>query len=185
MSNWWHGVAQDFSDLPDPPALLRMAVRLLVAAVLGGAIGLERERRGKEAGMRTHMLVALGATLFVLAPWAAGASPEHLTRVIQGVATGIGFVGAGTIIKVRESEHVHGLTTAAGIWLTASLGVAAGLGRLVLALLCAILALLILEVLSRLEAALGERQANTTKTKKPSPSPRNSRLAQTGRPGMG
>jgi putative Mg2+ transporter-C (MgtC) family protein len=110
MSNWWHGVARDFSDLPDPSALLRMAVRLLVAAVLGGAIGLERERRGKEAGMRTHMLAALEAALFVLAPGSAGASPEHLTRVVQGVTVSIGFVGAGAILKVSRTQHVRGLT---------------------------------------------------------------------------
>jgi putative Mg2+ transporter-C (MgtC) family protein len=166
MSNWWQGVAQDFSDIPDPTTFLRMAVRLLVAALLGGVIGLERERRGKEAGMRTHMLVGLGAALFVLAPQAAGASPEDLTRVVQGVAAGIGFVGAGAILKVSQTEHVRGLTTAAGIWLTASVGVAAGLGRLALALLCVILALLILQVLSRAETARG--RADTARTKQPS-----------------
>lgn len=163
MSNWWHGVAQDFSDLPDLSAGVRIAVRLLVAAVLGGLIGLERERRGKDAGMRTHMLVALGAAVFVLAPETAGASPEHLTRVIQGVAEGIGFVGAGAIIKVSEAKRVRGLTTAAGVWLTASIGVAAGLGRLSMAVLVAVLALIILSLLRLVERALDSagKEANT------------------------
>ena len=103
--------------------------------------------------MRTHMLVALGAAVFVLAPETAGASPEHLTRVIQGVAEGIGFVGAGAIIKLSEAERVRGLTTAAGVWLTASIGVAAGLGRLAMAVLVAALALVILSLLRLVEGA--------------------------------
>lgn len=154
MSSWWQGVSEDFSGLPDVSAALRVAVRLAVAALLGGLIGLERERRGKDAGMRTHMLVALGAALFVLGVHQAGASPEHLTRVIQGVAEGIGFVGGGAILKLGGAQHVRGLTTAASVWLTAAVGVAAGLGQLAMAGLAVALALIILTVAQRMEPCL-------------------------------
>ena len=166
--SYWHGVLQDFSDFPELSMLLRTFVRLLVCVVLGGLIGLERERRGQDAGMRTHILVALGAAMFVLTSEAAGATPAHLTRVVQGVAVGISFVGAGTIIKVSQTKHVHGLTTAAGVWLTASIGVSAGLGRLALAVMCTFLALLVLEILRWLEIAFkaGEQQPPTPRTRK-------------------
>src|SRR4051812_32382330 len=118
---------EDFSDLPDAGHVTRIVVRLAVAAALGGALGYERARAGKPAGLRTHMLVALGAALFVLVPQQAGVAAADMTRVLQGLATGIGFLGAGAILK--RGEGVEGLTTAAGIWLTAAIGIAAGLGR--------------------------------------------------------
>jgi putative Mg2+ transporter-C (MgtC) family protein len=141
-------------DLPDLAQAARVAVRLVLAALLGGLLGLERERRGKAAGLRTHMLVALGSALFVIAPLEAGAGAADLTRVIQGIATGIGFVGAGTILKQTEQGEVKGLTTAAGIWLTAAVGIAVGLGRLWLPVLGVLLSWLILSVLGRYEARL-------------------------------
>ena len=100
------------------------------------------------------MLVALSSAIFVIAPLEAGMDTSDVSRVIQGVAAGIGFLGAGTILKLSDEREVHGLTTAAGIWLTAALGIAAGLGRLGLGAMTALLAWLILAVLARLEARI-------------------------------
>src|SRR5688572_16078928 len=105
-------------------------LRLVVAGVLGGLLGAEREYEGKAAGLRTHMLVSLGAALFVIAPRAAGLGGAALASVVQGVAAGIGFIGAGTILKLSEREEIKGLTTAASIWLTAAVGIAAGIAPL-------------------------------------------------------
>jgi putative Mg2+ transporter-C (MgtC) family protein len=124
-------------------------VRVVVAAALGGLLGAERERAGKAAGLRTHMLVALGAALFVLFPAEAGMSTSDLSRVIQGVATGIGFIGAGTILKRADSDEIQGLTTAASIWLTAAIGMAVGAGQLWLPVICAVTAWVILFMVSR------------------------------------
>ena len=92
--SWWARVAAavrtDFSDLPDAGQAASLVIRLLMAALLGGALGYERKRAGKSAGIRTHMLVALGAALFVLIPQQAGAAPGDITRVLQGVVAGIG-----------------------------------------------------------------------------------------------
>src|SRR5262245_31874291 len=96
----FEGVAKDFSDLPSVGQALRVSVRLLLAAVLGGAVGLERGRKHKSAGMRTHMLVAMGAALFVLIPHQAGLSNADVSRVIQGLVAGIGFLGAGAILRI-------------------------------------------------------------------------------------
>ena len=118
MSVWWQEVGdtvrQEFSDLPDAAGVTRITLRLLTAATLGGVLGFEREQKGKAAGLRTHMLVALGAALFVLIPQQAGASDADLTRVLQGLVAGVGFLGAGTIIKGSGDEEIKGLTTAAG-----------------------------------------------------------------------
>ena len=145
----------EFSDLPDAAQVTRIVLRLVIAAALGGVLGYERERQGKAAGVRTHMLVALGAALFVLVPQQAGVSGADMTRVIQGVVAGIGFLGAGSIIKGNDEDNVKGLTTAAGIWLTAAIGVAAGYGREATAVLSALLAFVILWAVPRLLDALG------------------------------
>jgi putative Mg2+ transporter-C (MgtC) family protein len=142
----------DLSDLfyvPDPQQMLRVVVRIVVAVALGGLLGAERERAGKAAGLRTHMLVALGSALFVMFPAELGMRVEDLSRVIQGVATGIGFIGAGTILKRSEAEEVHGLTTAANIWLTAAIGLAVGGGQLWLPLVGAGSAWVVLAVVRR------------------------------------
>ena len=143
-------VAAEFSDLPDAAQVTRIVLRLSIAAALGGLLGYERERKGKAAGVRTHMLVAMGAALFMLIPQQAGASMADLTRTIQGVVAGIGFLGVGAIVKADAEQTVQGLTTAAGIWMTAAIGIAAGLGRESTALLSTLLALLILAVVPRL-----------------------------------
>lgn len=142
-------IRQEFSDLPDAAGVTRTILRLLLAAILGGLLGYEREHKGKAAGLRTHMLVALGAALFVLVPQQAGVSDADLTRVLQGLVAGVGFLGAGAIIKSSGEEDVKGLTTAAGIWLTAAIGIAAGMGRESTAILSTFLALLILSVIPR------------------------------------
>lgn len=140
--------------LPDGTDLTRFVIRLVAAMLLGAVIGYERERAGKAAGLRTHMLVAMGSALFVLACTAAEMSMEGRSRVIQGIATGIGFIGAGAIIKYREEREVEGLTTAAGIYMTAATGVAAGLGRIGLALLSVVLTWSVLNLLSFVSARI-------------------------------
>ena len=149
MSIWqeiWNTVLSEFSDIPDATQITRIALRLLVAAALGGLLGYEREQEGKSAGVRTHMLVAIGAALFVLIPQQAGASTADLTRVLQGLIAGVGFLGAGAIILGTKQVEPRGLTTAAGIWVTAAIGVAAGMGRESTAILSTLVALFVLSV---------------------------------------
>jgi putative Mg2+ transporter-C (MgtC) family protein len=136
-----------FLGWPDSHYLARVAARLAIATVLGGVVGLERERTGQSAGVRTHMLVALGAALFTLVPLEAGMHTADLSRVIQGLMTGIGFLGGGVILKVKEEHRVRGLTTAAGIWATAGIGMAVGAGWLWPALCGTALAWIILQLL--------------------------------------
>lgn len=151
MTSGWSAVTDtliaEFSDIPDLANFTRVAIRLILAALLGACLGYERGQKGKSAGVRTHMLVAMGSAMFVLIPAQLGVSPADMTRVLQGVVAGIGFLGAGTIWKGESSSQVKGLTTAAGIWLTAAIGVAAGLGREVTAILVTLLALFVLFLL--------------------------------------
>jgi putative Mg2+ transporter-C (MgtC) family protein len=148
MDTWWQRLGadlrDDFSGLTDPAVIFRLCVRLLLAVLLGGVVGYQREHTGKAAGLRTHMLVSLGAALLVLAGERARMTQADISRIIQGIVTGIGFLGAGTILKHIDEGHVRGLTTAAGIWLTAAIGVAAGLGRELLAILATLFAIVIL-----------------------------------------
>ena len=152
MSAWQQiggTIASEFSDLPDLTEITRVCVRLTIAAVLGGLLGFEREQKGKAAGVKTHMLVSLGSAIFVLIPLQAGVQPAELTRVIQGIVSGIGFLGAGTILTADSEERVKGLTTAAGIWMTSAIGMTAGLGHEASAILCTLLALTIFAVMPR------------------------------------
>ncbi|AGX87044.1 MgtC family transporter protein [Candidatus Symbiobacter mobilis CR] len=142
----WNTLLSEFSDIPDATQITRITLRLLVAAALGGLLGYEREKQGKSAGVRTHMLVAIGAALFVLIPQQAGASTADLTRVLQGLVAGVGFLGAGAIILGTKQVETRGLTTAAGIWVTAAIGVAAGMGRESTAVLSTLVALFVLSV---------------------------------------
>ncbi|HGS4461966.1 TPA: MgtC/SapB family protein [Vibrio metschnikovii] len=142
----WNTVLSEFSDIPDVAQVTRITLRLLVAAILGGLLGYERARHGKSAGVRTHMLVAIGAALFVLIPQQAGASSADLSRVLQGLTAGVGFLGAGAIIMGTKEFETRGLTTAAGIWVTAAIGMAAGMGRESTAVLSTLIALLILSL---------------------------------------
>jgi putative Mg2+ transporter-C (MgtC) family protein len=145
----WATIRQEFSDLADVEQVTRACVRLLVAVALGGLLGYERETKGVAAGLRTHMLVALGAALFVLVPIQAGMSVPDMSRVLQGVVSGIGFLGAGAIIKLSQDREIRGVTTAASIWLTAAIGIAAGMGMEMTAILSTFLALIILALLYR------------------------------------
>ena len=127
-------------------------LRIFVAALLGGAIGLEREYRAKEAGFRTHFLVALGSALFMIVSAygfeGALASENHrwdVSRVAAQVVSGIGFIGAGTIIVHKSENVVRGLTTAAGVWVTAAIGLACGGGMYVLSIASTVLVLVGLE----------------------------------------
>jgi putative Mg2+ transporter-C (MgtC) family protein len=145
----WGTVREEFTDIGDGTGIVRIVVRLLVAVVLGGILGYERESVGAPAGLRTHMLVSLGSALFVLIPLQAGMRIDDLSRVLQGITAGVGFLGAGAILKQRDRNDVRGLTTAASIWLTAALGVAAGMGREATALLSTVFAFVILAILRR------------------------------------
>jgi len=140
----WTTVVSEFSDVPDVSTITRITLRLLLAAVLGGILGYEREQKGRSAGLRTHMLVAVGAALFVIGPTQAGMSIEDMSRVIQGIVQGIGFLGAGAIIVRTARKEVEGLTTAANIWATAGIGVIVGLGLEATAVLSAAIILIIL-----------------------------------------
>ena len=142
-------VMAEFSDLPDIIEFARVILRLAIAAALGGLLGWERERSGKAAGARTHMLVSTGAALLVLVPQQMDMSDADLSRVIQGIVTGVGFLGAGTILKGTSEQNVQGLTTAAGLWFTAAIGITAGLGREASAVLSTLLALIILHLVPR------------------------------------
>ena len=147
------------AGLPDLPQLVRVLLRLIVAGLCGAVIGLQRQRIGKPAGLRTHMLVAMGAALFVMAGFESGMDLSDLSRVIQGLATGIGFIGAGAILKLTKEHKITGLTTAAGLWMTAAVGVAAGLGRWGVAGVSAALTWIILALLIRMEARNGDGEA--------------------------
>nr|WP_308632637.1 MgtC/SapB family protein [Massilia sp. YIM B02763] len=143
----WQTIQFEFSDLGNVADITRITVRMLVAVVLGGLLGWERESIGAPAGLRTHMLVSLGSALFVLIPLQAGMKVEDLSRVLQGVTAGIGFLGAGAILKLKDENDIKGLTTAASVWLTAAVGVAAGMGREATAVLSTLFALVILAIL--------------------------------------
>jgi putative Mg2+ transporter-C (MgtC) family protein len=142
---------------------------------LGAVLGLQREFARAAAGLRTHMLVALAATIFVLVPPRAGMSPEDLSRVIQGVATGIGFLGAGAILKLTSEREIHGLTTAASLWMTTAVGVAVGLGRLGVAAVSVALAWVILSVLARVERQLAPAADSAAEPARPSAAVRQTR----------
>lgn len=122
-------VASEFSDLGDVRQVTQLVVRMLLAALLGGLLGFERETSGKAAGVRTHMLVAMAAAMFVLLPSQAGMDDEALSRIIQGLLAGVGLLCAGSILKSEGDDKVRGLTTSAGLWMTTAIGVAIGLGR--------------------------------------------------------
>jgi putative Mg2+ transporter-C (MgtC) family protein len=139
------------AGLTDRAHVARVAVRLVVAMLLGAVVGWERERAGQWAGLRTHMLVALGSALLVVVPAESGVDPAELTRVVQGIVTGIGFIGAGSVLKLTDTREIRGLTTAAGVWVTAAVGVAAGLGFAGVAALSVALAWVALTVVGRFE----------------------------------
>lgn len=146
----------DFS--PDLP-VLQILLRLGAATLIGCALGLNREIRGKPAGMRTHALVALGTALvtltgIVLAGHDGEFDSNSVSRVIQGIVAGIGFLGGGTILKSDSGEQISGLTTAASLWVVACLGIACGVGLWAMALVALGLALLVLTLGEKVEQVL-------------------------------
>jgi putative Mg2+ transporter-C (MgtC) family protein len=166
MNVLWEELA---TGIPDSESLARIILRLMIAMIFGAVIGIQRERAGKPAGLRTHMLVSSGTAVFVIASEEFGMNPDSISRVIQGLVTGIGFLGAGAILKIYDKREVEGLTTAAGIWMTAALGVAIGLGRFGLALVATLLAWMTLSLVRQLEDILnkgsrkGEKDAVSAK----------------------
>ncbi|MBR6875175.1 MAG: MgtC/SapB family protein [Bacteroidales bacterium] len=140
---------------------LELSLRLLGAALLGAAIGYEREMRGKGAGLRTHMLVALGSALFMTISIYGfpDANRFDASRVAAGVVGGLGFLCAGIIMKNR---HISGLTTAAGLWVTGAVGLGMGGGMYEMSILCTFLMILCLEVMHFLIPSMGDRQITAT-----------------------
>jgi putative Mg2+ transporter-C (MgtC) family protein len=134
---------------------LVVLLRLVLAVLAGASIGWNRFRAGKSAGVGTHALVALGSALFVIVPLqlSTGQDQQAFTRVIQGIATGVGFLGAGEIFRESSrSPRIHGLTSAAAIWVTASLGVVAACGSGFLVVAATVLILLVFVISRRIEA---------------------------------
>jgi len=155
----WTSVQADFADVKDVAITTQLMLRMLLATLLGGFLGYQREQQGKAAGLRTHMLVALGSAFFVMIPLQAGMPLGDLSRVLQGLIAGIGFLVAGAILKQRDTEQISGLTTAAGLWLTASVGVAVGLGRAISAILGTMLTLIVLALLPHVSPSADAHEA--------------------------
>jgi putative Mg2+ transporter-C (MgtC) family protein len=122
-------------------AWLEMILRFLLAAALGAGIGYQRERAGKAAGLRTHILVSSGAALFTLVSiYGFSGAVVDISRVAAGVVVGIGFIGAGVILRGQREKEVAGLTTAATIWITAAIGLAAGTGMYLISVIATVVA---------------------------------------------
>jgi len=141
----------ELADLGNVAEHVRVVVRLFVATALAACLGWERERSGAVAGLRTHMLVALGVAVMIVGSQQSGISQAELSRVLQGIFAGVGFVGAAAIIRPHDGERVHGVTTAASIWATAAIAAAAGLGLEAIAIVATIFAVVILAWLRRVE----------------------------------
>jgi putative Mg2+ transporter-C (MgtC) family protein len=140
-------------------AFLDDLTRLGIALLLGAMIGVERQLAGQAAGLRTHVLVSMGAAVFTLAGLAAtGAeNPTDVSRVVQGVAAGVGFIGAGAIMRSDHDSNVRGLTTAGSIWVAAAMGTTAGLGEWALAAAAGCATLVVLVVLKPVSRWLSRR----------------------------
>ncbi len=140
-----------FSPVPD----VELVIRILLAVGLGGLIGTEREAHDRPAGLRTHILVCVGATLFTIVSISFTGAGIDPTRVAAGIVTGIGFLAAGAIFKAEN--HVHGLTTAADIWVIAAIGLAIGIGYYSAAILSAIVVFLIIVAGRKIKERLGKK----------------------------
>lgn len=160
------------ADLTPGTPAAQIALRMLLAATLGALFGWDREARNKPAGLRTHMLVSAGSATFTLLgiETVAVFSRQHNesisldpTRIVEGIVGGLGFLGAGSIVvRGRTNEDVRGLTTAASIWFTGALGVAAGIGAFVLAIVAAAVGLVVLVVLGRVFKSEAEEASPRT-----------------------
>lgn len=132
-----------------------IVIRIAVSIAVGGLIGIERELEHKPAGLRTIILVCLGSTIFMLLGIQLGLLGNEIGRILAGAITGIGFLGAGAIIRARG--EVHGLTTAATIWLVSGLGLAIGAGYYILAIIASVSVLIVLRILGIVEKALSKK----------------------------
>ena len=163
MDYIWEALAY---GIPDQRELVHFMIRLLGASLCGALIGMQREKAGKPAGLRTHILVCLGTAVFILACSSVGMTLDALSRVIQGIVTGIGFIGAGAILKLNSERDIKGLTTAAGVWMTAAIGVAAGVGSLGVALLGTVITIIVLMLAAPFERRT-KKSAPEQKTNNP------------------
>lgn len=150
----WEELSYGF---PDIRQFIHVIIRLFAATFLGAVIGLQREKVGKPAGIKTHILATFGTTVFVLACISYGMEKDALSRVIQGIVTGIGFLGAGAILKLDDKRDIKGLTTAASIYVSAGIGVAVGLGALGLAILATVLTMIVLAILGKVELSTAKK----------------------------
>jgi putative Mg2+ transporter-C (MgtC) family protein len=172
------GFSEISQSIPSAQHLVRISIRLAVALTVGALVGLQRELTHKPAGLRTHMLLALGTAFIIVSAEESGMSKSDLSRVVQGLVTGIGFLGGGAILKLTAEHEIHGLTTAAGLWMTTTASAAAGLGQLALALMGLGLGLLVLGAFLRIEKRLGEHVSPDAANRPPQgkrqpPPPRN------------
>jgi putative Mg2+ transporter-C (MgtC) family protein len=154
MLAFWNAILAEFSHVvPDAQTFARVLVRLTFAILLTGIIGWERERGHKTAGLRTHLMVAIGSALFVLVleNTEGDDANQAVSRVIQGITAGVGFIGGGAILKLERQNKIRGLTTAGSVWFAAAIGVAAGMGKLSAAIAGTIFALIVLSSLAKLE----------------------------------
>jgi putative Mg2+ transporter-C (MgtC) family protein len=154
MNILWKELTGGLTNYDD---LLRVLIRVFAAILLGGLIALQRVRATKPSGLRTHILVCLGTTVVLLSSSVAGISLEGASRIIQGIVIGIGFVGAGSILKSSEEHLIHGLTASVRLWSTAAVGIAIGLGQIGIALIVAILIIVVLRAISAVEERTGKR----------------------------
>jgi putative Mg2+ transporter-C (MgtC) family protein len=161
------GFAELTQSIPTVEHMIRISLRLFIALLVGGLVGIQRELTHKPAGLRTHMLLALGTALFVITVEEAGMSKSDLSRVVQGLVTGVGFLGGGAILKLTAEHEIHGLTTAAGLWMTAAAAAAAGMGQLVLSVLGVCLGLLVLAAFVKIEKRLGHHASNDAANREP------------------
>jgi putative Mg2+ transporter-C (MgtC) family protein len=145
------------AGLGNQDQVLRVMIRLCTAILCGAFIGLQKVRATKPSGLRTHTMVCLGTTLVLLSCSSAGISREAIATVVQGIVIGIGFVGAGSILKSSEEHLIHGLTASVRLWTTATIGIAIGLGRVGIGVIATILIVLLLNAISTLEGRMGKR----------------------------
>lgn len=137
-------------------------LQLILAAFLGGLIGLEREAMRRAAGLKTYMLVSMGCALFTIASYAGfkefvGVTSFDPSRIAAGILTGIGFIGAGTIL--RREDKIEGVTTAAGLWVTSAIGIAVGLKLYLIAIFASLFSLFILTIIRSVERKMEKKDA--------------------------
>jgi len=142
--------------------LMPDVIALLAAVLLGALVGMERQLVGHGAGLRTHIMVALASALFIVVSRRIGnqTDPVEVARVIQGIAAGVGFIGAGSILKLGPRHEVFGLTTASTIWFAAAIGTTCGLKEFSLAAIAAVLSIAVLVLLRPIEEYFGKKSGD-------------------------